>query len=70
MRSIERRDSWMVVGFVDILKVIQYGEEYMRTMLRWTVPVEKGNETIKDGTLQQTIEALAQQSRRRCPTES
>ena len=33
----------------------------MRTMLRWTVPVEKGNETIKDGTLGQTLEALTQQ---------
>ncbi len=33
----------------------------MRTMLRWTVPVEKGNETIKDGSLGQTLEALAQQ---------
>ncbi len=33
----------------------------MRTMLRWTVPVEKGNETIKDGSLQQTIETLAQE---------
>lgn len=33
----------------------------MCTMLRWTVPVEKGNEAIKDGSLQQTIEALAQQ---------
>ncbi len=33
----------------------------MRTMLRWTVPVEKGNETIKDGSLGQTLKALAQQ---------
>ncbi len=33
----------------------------MRTMLRWTVPVEKGNETIKDGSLRQTIETLAQE---------
>ena len=33
----------------------------MRTMLRWTVPVEKGNEAIKDGSLAQTLEALAQQ---------
>lgn len=30
----------------------------MRMMLRWTVPVERGNETIKDGSLAQTIEAL------------
>ena len=30
----------------------------MRMMLRWTVPVERGNETIKDGTLSQTIESL------------
>jgi hypothetical protein len=27
-------------------------------MLRWTVPVERGNEAIKDGTLSQTIESL------------
>ena len=33
----------------------------MRTMLRWTVPVGRGNEAIKDGSLQQTLEALAQQ---------
>ncbi len=33
----------------------------MRTMLRFSVPVEKGNETIKDGSLQQTLEALTQQ---------
>jgi hypothetical protein len=30
----------------------------MRMMLRWTVPVEKGNEAIKDGTLTNTIESL------------
>ncbi len=30
----------------------------MRTMLRWTVPVEKGNEAIKDGTIAKTIESL------------
>ena len=33
----------------------------MRTMLRWSVPVEKGNQTIKDGSLGRTLEALAQQ---------
>ena len=31
----------------------------MRTMLRWTVPVGRGNEAIKDGSLLQTLEALA-----------
>ncbi len=30
----------------------------MRMMLRWTVPVDRGNEAIKDGTLSQTIESL------------
>lgn len=30
----------------------------MRMMLRWTVPVERGNETIKDGSLAQTIETM------------
>ena len=33
----------------------------MRMMLRWTVPVEKGNETIKDGSLAATIEALTEE---------
>ena len=33
----------------------------MRMMLRWTVPVEKGNETIKDGSLAATIEALREE---------
>ncbi len=31
----------------------------MRTMLRWTVPVERGNAAIKDGTIGETLEALA-----------
>ena len=30
----------------------------MRMMLRWTVPVERGNATIKDGSLAQTIQSL------------
>ncbi len=30
----------------------------MRMMLRWTVPVERGNETIKDRSLPRTIESL------------
>jgi hypothetical protein len=30
-------------------------------MLRWTVPVERGNEAIKDGTLARTMEALMEQ---------
>ncbi len=33
----------------------------MRMMLRWTVPVERGNETIKDGSLAQTIESLIEE---------
>ncbi len=33
----------------------------MRMMLRWTVPVERGNETIKDGSLAQTIETLIEE---------
>ncbi len=35
----------------------------MRMMLRWTVPVERGNETIKDGSLARTIESLLQELR-------
>jgi hypothetical protein len=27
-------------------------------MLRWTVPVERGNQTIRDGSLARTIETL------------
>ena len=28
------------------------------TMLRWTVPVEKGNDAIKDGSLMEIIESI------------
>jgi hypothetical protein len=30
-------------------------------MIRWTVPVERGNEAIKDGSLKQTMVTLAEQ---------
>ena len=30
----------------------------MRTMLRWTVPVEKGNSMIDDGSMKTVIEAV------------
>ncbi len=33
----------------------------MRMMLRWTVPVERGNETIRDGSLARTIESLLEE---------
>ena len=33
----------------------------MRTMLRWTVPVERGNQAIEDGSLGQAMESLLQQ---------
>ncbi len=33
----------------------------MRTMLRWTIPVEKGNEAIKDGTVMKIIESILQE---------
>jgi hypothetical protein len=33
----------------------------MRMMLRWTVPVERGNETIKDGSLTRTIQSLLEE---------
>ena len=33
----------------------------MRMMLRWTVPVERGNETIEDGSLARTLEALMEE---------
>lgn len=33
----------------------------MRMMLKWTVPVERGNDAIKDGSLIKAIEALLKQ---------
>jgi len=30
----------------------------MRTMLRWTVPVDKGNEMVADGSMGEVIETL------------
>ncbi len=30
----------------------------MRMMLRWTVPVERGNETIRDGSLADTLQSM------------
>ncbi len=30
----------------------------MRTMLRFTVPIEKGNKTFKDGSLGKTMESM------------
>ncbi len=33
----------------------------MRMMLRWTVPVERGNETIEDGSLAITLESLLEE---------
>ena len=34
----------------------------MRLMLKFTIPVEKGNETAKDGTLGAAIDALIEQT--------
>ena len=33
----------------------------MRMMLRWTVPVERGNETIRDGSLATTLQTLLEE---------
>ena len=33
----------------------------MRMMLRWTVPAEKGNQAVMDGSIGQTFESLIQQ---------
>ena len=30
----------------------------MRMMLRWTVPVDRGNEAVEDGTIARTIEGI------------
>jgi hypothetical protein len=30
----------------------------MRTMIRWTVPAEKGNQSIADGQMQKSIETM------------
>ena len=35
-------------------------EAAMRTMLRWTMPVEKGNQAINDGTIGRVFESLFQ----------
>jgi len=34
----------------------------MRTMLRWTVPVEKGNAMINDGSMATVIEAVIEKT--------
>ena len=36
-------------------------EVAMRMMLRWTVPVERGNETIRDGSLARTLGTLMEE---------
>ncbi len=33
----------------------------MRTMMRWSIPVEKGNEVIKNGSLDHTVQKLIQE---------
>lgn len=33
----------------------------MRTMLKWTMPVETGNRAIKDGSIARVIEALSKE---------
>ena len=35
----------------------------MRTMLRWTVPAEKGNQMIEDGSMQTVIETLMERTK-------
>jgi hypothetical protein len=35
----------------------------MRMMLRWTVPVDKGNDMIEDDTMGSTIEAVMKKTR-------
>jgi hypothetical protein len=48
-------------------------ENEMRTMLRFKIPVESGNEAFKNGSLQKTIESLAEQLKPEaayfCPVE-
>ena len=40
----------------------------MRMMLRWTVPVEKGNAMVKDGSMGTIIETLWKSCSPRPPT--
>jgi len=35
----------------------------MRMMLRWTVPVEKGNEMVQDGSMGTVIEAVMEKTK-------
>jgi len=37
-------------------------EDDMRVMLKFTIPVEKGNQAARDGTLVQAIDALIEQT--------